>query len=91
LVKAKTAQADSILKGRQLTALTSAEEAAVQLDRMVPFPLETRLKELGGEFSQADVFQPYVSTDGKLVTGQNPPSSAPTAQAVSELLSPISA
>jgi putative intracellular protease/amidase len=91
LVKAKTTGGESILKGRQLTAFTNAEEVAVELDQVVPFPLETRLKELGGEFIQADVFQPHVVTDGNLVTGQNPPSSAPTAQALIELLSPIPA
>ena len=91
LVKAKTADGNSILEGRQLTAFTNAEEVAVELDQVVPFSLESRLKELGGEFSQADVFQPHVVTDGNLVTGQNPPASAPTAKAVIEQLSPISA
>jgi putative intracellular protease/amidase len=91
LVKAKTPQGESILRGKRLTAFTNAEEAAVQLDQVVPFALETRLKDLGGEFSQADVFQPYVVTDGTLVTGQNPPSSAPTAEAVINLLSQVPA
>jgi putative intracellular protease/amidase len=91
LVKAKTPQGESILRGKRLTAFTNAEEAAVQLDQVVPFALETCLKDLGGEFSQADVFQPYVVTDGTLVTGQNPPSSAPTAEAVINLLSQVPA
>jgi putative intracellular protease/amidase len=91
LVKAQTPQGESILKGKRLTAFTNAEEAAVKLDQVVPFALETRLKELGGNFSQADVFQPYVITDGTLVTGQNTPSSAPTAEAVINLLSQVPA
>ena len=91
MVKAKTPQGESILKGKQLTAFTNAEESAVKLDQVVPFALETRLKELGGDFSQADVFQPYVVTDGNLVTGQNPPSSASTAEAVIKLLNQVPA
>ena len=91
LVKAQTPQGDSILKGKKLTGFTNDEEKAVQLDQVVPFALETRLRELGGDFSQADVFQPYVVTDGTLVTGQNPPSSAPTAEAIVKLLSQVPA
>lgn len=91
LVLAKTSQGESILRGKQLTAFTNAEEKAVQLDQVVPFALETRLRELGGEFSQAEPFQPHVVTDGNLVTGQNPPSSAATAEAVVKLLNQVPA
>jgi len=91
LVKAQTPEGTSILQGKKLTGFTNAEEKAVQLDQVVPFALETRLRELGGEFSQADVFQPHVVTDGTLVTGQNPPSSAPTAEAIVKLLSQVPA
>jgi len=52
LVRAKTSQGEPIFKGKRLTAFTNAEEAAVTLDQIVPFALETRLKDLGGEFSQ---------------------------------------
>lgn len=90
-VKAQTPEGTSILQGKQLTGFTNAEERAVQLDQVVPFELETRLRELGGEFSRADVFQPHVVTDGLLVTGQNPPSSASTAQAIVKLLSRVPA
>lgn len=91
LVKAQTPQGESILKGKKLTAFTNAEEQAVQLDQVVPFKLENRLKELGGDFSQAEVFQSHVVTDGHLVTGQNPPSSAATAYGVVKLLNQVPA
>lgn len=91
LIKAQTPQGESILKGKKLTAFTNAEEQAVQLDQVVPFKLENRLKELGGDFSQAEVFQPHVVTDGHLVTGQNPPSSAATAYGVVKLLNQVPA
>ncbi|MDJ0114150.1 type 1 glutamine amidotransferase domain-containing protein, partial [Rhodococcus erythropolis] len=41
--------------------------------------LETRLRELGGKFSKADAWSPYVVVDRKLYTGQNPASSKPLA------------
>lgn len=43
---------------------------------------ETRMTELSGQFSSAGLFEPYVVQDGQLVTGQSPPSSVPTAEAV---------
>jgi len=91
LVNAKTPQGDSILQGKKLTAFTNAEEQAVQLDQVVPFALETRLRDLGGDFSQAQPFQSHVVTDGTLVTGQNPPSSAATALGVVKLLNQVPA
>ena len=53
---------------------------------MVPFLVEDMLVKNGGIFSKAADFQPYVITDGKLITGQNPASSAPAALAVLEQL-----
>ncbi|MEM6437165.1 MAG: ThiJ/PfpI family protein [Cyanobacteria bacterium P01_D01_bin.115] len=90
-VEAWLMEGDSILNGKQLTAFTNEEEKAVELDQVVPFALETRLRELGGDFSQADIFQPHVVTDSNLVTGQNPPSSAPTAVAVMTVLNQVPA
>ncbi|ASC74011.1 Peptidase C56, PfpI [Halomicronema hongdechloris C2206] len=91
LVQAKDSQGNSILNGRSLTAFTNAEEAAVQLDHLVPFALESRLVDLGGRFSQAEPFQPHVVTDGNLITGQNPPSSEQTAEAVLAALNRVPA
>jgi putative intracellular protease/amidase len=86
LIGAKTAAGTSILNGKRVTGFTNQEEIAVELDQIVPFLLETRLTELGGQFSCTEAFQPYVVTDGQLITGQNPASSAPAAQAVLEAL-----
>jgi putative intracellular protease/amidase len=48
--------------------------------------VEDMLESNGGIYSKADNFQPHVVTDGNLVTGQNPPSSAGAASAVIRLL-----
>jgi hypothetical protein len=47
----------------------------------VPFLLESRLRELGANFQAAADWQPHVMVDGRLVTGQNPQSSADVAKA----------
>jgi putative intracellular protease/amidase len=56
------------------------------LTAVVPFLLEDRLKERGGEYSKGDNWAPYVQVDGKLVTGQNPASSGLVAKELLKLL-----
>ena len=52
----------------------------------MPFLVEDMLKQHGGKYSKAADWQPHVLTDGLLITGQNPASSAPAAQALLDLL-----
>lgn len=80
LVNVRDADGRPIVAGRQVSCFTNSEEEAVGLYDVVPFLLETRLKELGGDFGGAADFQPYAVRDGQLVTGQNPASSAEVAR-----------
>lgn len=75
-----------LVKDRRVTGFTNSEERAVGLDQAVPFLLESRLRELGGRFECGPDFQPFALADGRLVTGQNPPSSALTAKLTLETL-----
>lgn len=75
-------QLPSHVKGRRLTCFTDHEETLVELDKSVPFLLESRLREQGATFSHAAPFTTHVVVDGNLITGQNPPSSIPVAEAV---------
>jgi putative intracellular protease/amidase len=75
-----------LVAGRSLTAFTNTEEAAVGLSDVVPFLLESRLHALGARIVAAPDFAPHVVVDGNLITGQNPASSAPAAQALIERL-----
>lgn len=87
LVGALLRDGTPVVKGRKVTSFTDQEERAVELDRHMPFLLESRLRELGAEFVPAANWQDNVVVDGKLVTGQNPQSSASAARAVIRLLS----
>lgn len=75
-----------LVAGKQVTGFTNSEEDTVGLTDVVPFLLEDRLKQRGGDYSKADDFTPYVLVDGNLVTGQNPPSSEPAAAELLKLL-----
>ena len=76
----------SFVRGRNVTGFTNSEEEAVGLTTVVPFLLEDRLKELGAIFSLTGNFEPYVVRDGLLITGQNPASSKPAAEALLKAL-----
>lgn len=75
-----------LVSGKHVTGFSNTEEEAVQLTQVVPFLVEDTLKDHGGQYSKADDFQEHVVTDHKLVTGQNPPSSAASAAALLKLL-----
>ncbi len=86
LVSAKRADGRPIVEGRRVNGFTDAEEAAAGLTEAMPFLLESRLRELGGQFEGGPNFQPYAVRDGNLATGQNPASSALTAAHVVDIV-----
>lgn len=77
-----------LVAGKQVTGFTNTEEAASQLTDVVPFLVEDMLRDKGGIYSKAADWQPYVRSDGLLITGQNPASSEPAAR---ELLKQLAA
>jgi putative intracellular protease/amidase len=86
LKNVQSADGKPLVSGKSVTGFTNEEEAAVGLTDVVPFLLEDELKRLGANFSKAGVFVPHVVRDGLLITGQNPPSSQPAADALLDAL-----
>jgi len=72
--------------GKTVTGFTNSEEEAVGLTDVVPFLVEDMLTAKGGEYESGDDWASFVVTDGKLVTGQNPASSAEAARRLLTLL-----
>jgi putative intracellular protease/amidase len=75
-----------IVKGKRVTGFANSEEEAVQLTKIVPFLVEDELKRLGGLYEKVPDWQSLAITDGRLITGQNPASSAAGATALVALL-----
>lgn len=75
----KAADGQPLVAGKKVTGFTNSEEEAVQLTNVVPFLVEDELKKLGGIYSKGEDWSSYVVSDGLLITGQNPGSSAATA------------
>lgn len=82
----KSVDGSSVVNCKAVTGFTNTEEEAVGLTRVVPFLVEDMLKDNGGSYSKGADWQPYVVTDGLLITGQNPASSEPAAQALLKML-----
>ncbi len=82
LVQAMRPDGKSIVFGKKLNAFTNEEETAAGLMDVVPFHLESKLRELGGIFEHGPMWGAYAVRDGHLITGQNPASSALVAQHV---------
>ncbi len=86
LVNARLSDGTYLVAGRQVAAFTDEEETAVELEAVVPFLLESTLRERGARFVEAPNFQEKVAVSGRLVTGQNPASATATAEAVVRVL-----
>jgi putative intracellular protease/amidase len=85
LLKA-TSQGQPLVKGKRVTCFTNDEEEAVGLTKVMPFLVEDELKRLGGHFEKVANWGVFTIVDGRLITGQNPASSGPTAMALLKLL-----
>jgi putative intracellular protease/amidase len=83
---AKAVDGKPLVEGKRVTGFTNSEEEAVGLTKIVPFLVEDELKRNGGVYSKIGDWQPYVVSDGLLITGQNPASSAAAAKALIEQL-----
>lgn len=82
LVNAINSRGESIINGHNFTCFSDEEERTVGADKYVPFMLETRLIEQGGKSIVALPFAANVVVSGNIITGQNPASSIPVAEAI---------
>lgn len=82
----KASDGKPLVAGKAVTGFSNDEEQAVGLTEIVPFLVQDMLTAHGGRYSKADNWQPHVAADGLLITGQNPASSEPVAQALLQQL-----
>ncbi len=78
----KTTSGEPLIKGRNVTGFTNGEESDVQLTDIVPFLIEDEFIRLGAHYHKTQNWAPFVIEDANLITGQNPASSAPVAEAL---------
>ena len=86
LRRARKVNGTPLIEGRAVSGFSNSEELAVNGTGLVPWFIEDELRRLGGRYSRAADWSPHVVVDGNLITGQNPASSAETAQRVLDAL-----
>ncbi|MEL6276594.1 MAG: type 1 glutamine amidotransferase domain-containing protein [Bacteroidota bacterium] len=86
LINVKLNDGSYLVDGKQLTSFTNSEEKAAQADEIVPFLLESKLKERGALFVNEENWQENVVVDERLVTGQNPASAKQVALEIIRLV-----
>ncbi len=74
IVNIKLSNGEYLVRGKTVATFTDSEEAEVGLTQVVPFLLETTLRERGARIQIAPNWSENVAVDGRLVTGQNPAS-----------------
>ena len=82
-VNVKLADGSFLVKDKEVTGFSNAEEDQAGLSNAMPFMLETDLGRNGGKFVKAE--QPWganITTAGKLISGQNPASAAGVGTAI---------
>lgn len=82
LVNIKLSNGKYLVDGKKVNAFTNEEEIAVKLEKVVPFALETKLIERGAKFEKSGLWQPHITVDGRLITGQNPQSAKGVGEAI---------
>jgi putative intracellular protease/amidase len=86
LVNIKLSDGSYLINGKTVSAFTNEEEAALGLTEVVPFLLESKLRERGAQITKAPNFQAHTAVSERLVTGQNPASAMPVARQVLAVL-----
>jgi len=86
LLGARLSDGTPLIQGKRVTGFTNEEEREAGFDALMPFLLESRLRELGATFVGAPVWSDHIEQDGLLITGQNPQSSKSAAKAVIDTL-----
>jgi len=72
-----------LFAGRRMTGFSDEEEVEFGTAENAPWLLATRLRERGARYERGPVsWEPFVVRDGRLISGQNPASSGPMADAV---------
>ena len=87
LLNIKLSDNTLLIKDREVTGFSNTEEKLAELDKVVPYLTENELGARGGRYTKHDEpWAEFVVCDGRLITGQNPASSALVAEKVVETL-----
>ncbi|AFZ48475.1 ThiJ/PfpI domain-containing protein [Cyanobacterium stanieri PCC 7202] len=88
LLNTRLSDGDYLISGKKVTGFSNEEEKQIELDKVVPFLTEDALVEKGGIYQKAsEPWGVFVVEDNRVITGQNPASSAGVADLLLDCLS----
>ena len=85
LVNVMLSDGTYLVHGKTINSFTNEEESKISKN-LLPFLLETKLRERGAIFKESKPGQSHVEVDGRIITGQNPDSSAEFIEKIVEQL-----
>ena len=71
-----------LVEGKRINSFTNEEEKEAEKEEIVPFLLESRLRERGALFESGGKWENKVVVDGRIITGQNPQSASALGEAI---------
>ena len=86
LVNIKLESGKFLVEGQTVNSFTNKEENSGQNAKLLPFMIESKLKERGATFNSSDNWQEHVEVSNRIVTGQNPASSKKLVKKIIEVL-----
>ncbi len=86
LLNIKLSNGKNLVDGIKVTGFSNSEEAAVGLDKLVPYLTETELVKRGANYVKGDDWTEFAVSDNRIITGQNPASGAAVAKEVLKVL-----
>jgi putative intracellular protease/amidase len=82
LLSARDANGKWLFEGRRITAFSDDEEVELGTADNAPWLLADTLRRTGAKYERGPNWGPHVVRDGRLISGQNPASTAPVVDAV---------
>lgn len=89
LTSVKLSDGTYLVEGRKINSFTNEEEKEAKKDDVVPFLLESRLRERGALFEAGSPWENKVVIDGRIITGQNPQSASSLGEAIVKVFDQI--
>lgn len=84
LVNVKLSDDTYLVADKEVNSFTNNEEREVGKDDVVPFLLESKLRERGAKFLSSENWKKEVVVSDRLITGQNPASAGPLGETIVE-------
>lgn len=78
-----------LVEGKEVSSFTDAEEKEVKKDKIVPFLLESKLREIGAKVKTGKNWADQVVVSERLITGQNPQSAASVGKSIVRLFNDL--